>query len=128
MECLNLALSRNGKGTNIEPVDVVVGNRKNVAFFIPMVTEDYSNATMTVQGEVDRSICYKNFILFTQGMSLLVWRCRPFRKGERVWGHCNMLACNRNAMGWGHACWYASAYIVRVGDHGSSMSRLWPWN
>ena len=59
----------NGQGTNIDPVDVVVGNRKSVTFFIPMVAKDYSNATMTVQGEIDGSLCYKNFTIFTQGMS-----------------------------------------------------------
>ena len=68
-KCTTFALSRNGKGTNIDPEYVEVGNRKIVTFSIPMVTEDYSNATMTVQGEIGDSICYKNFTLFSQGTS-----------------------------------------------------------
>ena len=67
--CLNFALSRNGKGTNIDPEYVEVGDRKIVTFSIPMVTEDYSNATMTVRGEIDGSLCYENFTIFTQGTS-----------------------------------------------------------
>ena len=67
--CLNFALSRNGKGTNIDPEYVEVGDRKIVTFSIPMVTEDYSNATMTVQGEIGGSLYYKNFTVFTQGTS-----------------------------------------------------------
>ena len=45
-------------GTNIDPeyMYVEVENRKIVTFSIPMVTEDYSNATMTVQGEIGGSI------------------------------------------------------------------------
>ena len=37
-------------------MDGVVGNREFVTFSIPLVTEDYSNATITVQGEVNDSI------------------------------------------------------------------------